>query len=43
VVIRQFTPDRFAATMGSGILALALPQMPRAGHAPAPLGEALRL
>lgn len=29
-VIRQFTPNWFAATMGTGILALALPQVPGA-------------
>ncbi|NDW06905.1 TDT family transporter [Jiella pacifica] len=40
-VIRQFTPNWFAATMGTGILALMLPQVPLAGPALAPLGEAL--
>ena len=30
-VIRQFTPNWFAATMGTGILALALPQIPGIG------------
>lgn len=30
-VIRQFTPNWFAATMGTGILALALPQIPDSG------------
>ena len=30
-MIRQFTPNWFAATMGTGILALALPQVPGAG------------
>lgn len=29
-VIRQFTPNWFAATMGTGVLALALPQLPLA-------------
>ena len=27
-VIRQFTPNWFAATMGTGVLALALAQLP---------------
>ena len=36
-VIRQFTPNWFAATMGTGVLALALAQLPvanpgSAGH-----------
>ena len=39
-VIRQFTPNWFAATMGTGVLALALP-MAHSGLAP--LGEALWL
>ena len=30
-MIRQFTPNWFAATMGTGILALALPQVPGVG------------
>jgi hypothetical protein len=30
-MIRQFTPNWFAATMGTGILALALPQVPGIG------------
>ena len=30
-VIRQFTPNWFAVTMGTGILALALPQLPLPG------------
>lgn len=30
-MVRQFTPNWFAATMGTGILALALPQLPGAG------------
>ena len=29
-VIRQFTPNWFAATMGTGVLALALAQLPLA-------------
>jgi C4-dicarboxylate transporter/malic acid transport protein len=40
-MIRQFTPNWFAATMGTGILALALPQVPGAGPALTPIGEAL--
>lgn len=32
-VIRQFTPNWFAVTMGTGILALALPQLPGVGPA----------
>ncbi|MEX6726125.1 TDT family transporter [Parapedomonas caeni] len=40
-VIRHFTPNWFAATMGTGILALALPQVPGAGSALHALGEAL--
>jgi C4-dicarboxylate transporter/malic acid transport protein len=40
-MIRQFTPNWFAATMGTGILALALPQVPGAGPALKPIGEAL--
>lgn len=42
-IVRQFTPNWFAATMGTGILALALPQIPGAGPGLAPLGEALWL
>ncbi|MBI0477372.1 C4-dicarboxylate ABC transporter [Sphingomonas sp. MA1305] len=42
-MIRQFTPNWFAATMGTGILALALPQMPGIGPAVKPIGEALWL
>jgi C4-dicarboxylate transporter/malic acid transport protein len=42
-MIRQFTPNWFAATMGTGILALALPQIPGAGPALNPIGEALWL
>ncbi len=40
-MIRQFTPNWFAATMGTGILALALPQVPGIGPALKPVGEAL--
>ena len=40
-MIRQFTPNWFAATMGTGILALALPQVPVIGGALKPVGEAL--
>lgn len=39
--IRQFTPNWFAATMGTGILALALGQLPLAAEWPKALGEAL--
>ncbi|MDO6415175.1 TDT family transporter [Sphingomonas sp. BIUV-7] len=42
-MIRQFTPNWFAATMGTGILALVLPQVPGAGPALRPIGEALWL
>jgi C4-dicarboxylate transporter/malic acid transport protein len=42
-MIRQFTPNWFAATMGTGILALALPQIPGVGTALSPVGEALWL
>ncbi len=42
-MIRQFTPNWFAATMGTGILALALPQVPAIGGALRPAGEALWL
>lgn len=42
-IIRQFTPNWFAATMGTGILALALPQLPNIGFVLKPLGEALWL
>ena len=41
-VIRQFTPNWFAATMGTGILALVLPQVPGAGTLRA-IGEGLWL
>lgn len=40
-LIRQFTPNWFAATMGTGILALVLPQVPVVGPALRPAGEAL--
>ena len=40
-MIRQFTPNWFAATMGTGILAVALPQVPSAGPMLRPIGEAL--
>lgn len=40
-MIRQFTPNWFAATMGTGILALALPQVPGVGASLHPVGEAL--
>ncbi|EPN57526.1 hypothetical protein A244_12086 [Pseudomonas syringae pv. actinidiae ICMP 18807] len=39
--IRQFTPNWFAATMGTGILALALGQLPFVAQWPKALGEAL--
>lgn len=42
-VIRQFTPNWFAATMGTGILALALPQVPAAGFMLRTIGEGLWL
>ena len=40
-VIRQFTPNWFAATMGTGILSLALPQLPLVGPSLHSAGEAL--
>ena len=40
-MIRQFTPNWFAATMGTGILALTLPQVPGIGPALKPVGEVL--
>ncbi|ABI62395.1 TDT family transporter [Granulibacter bethesdensis] len=40
-IIRQFTPNWFAATMGTGILALTLPQVPGIGPTLKPVGEAL--
>ncbi len=42
-VIRQFTPNWFAATMGTGVLALALAQLPSANHGVHALAEALWL
>ncbi len=42
-MIRQFTPNWFAATMGTGILALALPQIPGAGSTLLAIGEGLWL
>ncbi len=42
-VIRQFTPNWFAATMGTGILALALGQLPAARPWVFHLGESLWL
>jgi C4-dicarboxylate transporter/malic acid transport protein len=39
--VRQFTPNWFAVTMGTGILALALAQFPSAGPGPSRAGEAL--
>jgi C4-dicarboxylate transporter/malic acid transport protein len=42
-MVRNFTPNWFAATMGTGILALALPQVPGAGQAMRGLGEGLWL
>ena len=40
-IIRQFTPNWFAATMGTGILALVLPQVPTIGPALIGVGQAL--
>lgn len=42
-MIRQFTPNWFAATMGTGILALVLPQIPSAGLTLHAIGEGLWL
>ena len=42
-MIRQFTPNWFAATMGTGILALALPQIPGGGLVLRTIGEELWL
>jgi C4-dicarboxylate transporter/malic acid transport protein len=42
-MIRQFTPNWFAATMGTGILSLALPQIPGAGPALHEVGRTLWL
>ena len=40
-MVRQFTPNWFAATMGTGVLALVLPQLPGVGSSLRPLGEGL--
>jgi C4-dicarboxylate transporter/malic acid transport protein len=40
-MVRQFTPNWFAATMGTGVLALIAPQLPGVGTALRPAGEAL--
>ncbi|MHB1098985.1 MAG: TDT family transporter [Burkholderiales bacterium] len=42
-MIRQFTPNWFASTMGTGILALSLPQVPGAGPTLHAIGEGLWL
>jgi C4-dicarboxylate transporter/malic acid transport protein len=42
-MVRQFTPNWFAATMGTGVLALALPQLPVIGPSLRLLGEGLWL
>lgn len=42
-VIRQFTPNWFAVTMGTGIFSLALPQIPGAGNILSAIGEGLWL
>ena len=42
-MIRQFTPNWFAATMGTGILALALPQVPGLPAAPTSSADAQQL
>lgn len=42
-MIRQFTPNWFAATMGTGILSLALPQVPGSGSTMREIGEGLWL
>ncbi|MDI3273152.1 TDT family transporter [Pseudomonas sp. AL03] len=42
-VIRQFTPNWFAATMGTGVLALALAQLPTANPGLHAIAEALWL
>lgn len=41
--VRNFTPNWFAATMGTGILALVLPQVPGAGQGLHAVGEGLWL
>jgi C4-dicarboxylate transporter/malic acid transport protein len=40
-MVRQFTPNWFAATMGTGVLALVLVQLPGVGSGLRPLGEGL--
>ncbi len=40
-MVRQFTPNWFAATMGTGVLALVLPQIGVVGPALRPPGEGL--
>ncbi len=40
-MVRQFTPNWFAATMGTGVLALVLPQLPEVGTTLRPIGEGL--
>jgi len=40
-MVRQFTPNWFAATMGTGVLAVLLPQLPALGPSLRPLGEGL--
>jgi C4-dicarboxylate transporter/malic acid transport protein len=40
-MVRQFTPNWFAATMGTGVLAVVLIQLPGAGPSLRPLGEGL--
>lgn len=42
-MIRQFTPNWFAAAMGTGILSLALPQVPGAGSALYTIGKGMWL
>ena len=40
-MVRQFTPNWFAATMGTGVLALILPQLPGVGTTLRPIAEGL--
>jgi C4-dicarboxylate transporter/malic acid transport protein len=40
-MVRQFTPNWFAASMGTGVLALILPQLPGVGPALRPVAEGL--
>ena len=40
-MVRQFTPNWFASTMGTGVLAVVLPQLPGVGLTLRPLGEGL--